>query len=48
LNSTGDREHELAARLDRLGRRNAEAFVELQHAFTPGNQMRNDAVWRWR
>jgi hypothetical protein len=48
LNSTGDREHELAARLDRLGRRNAEAFVELQHAFTLGNQMRNDAVWRWR
>ena len=40
------REHELAARLEELGRRNAEAFVELQHAFTPRNQMRNDADWR--
>jgi hypothetical protein len=42
------REHELAARLEELGRRNAEAFVELQHAFTPLNQMRNDADWRGR
>jgi hypothetical protein len=40
------REHELAARLEELGRRNAEAFVELQHAFKPRNQMRNDADWR--
>jgi hypothetical protein len=40
------REHELAARLEELGRRNAEAFVELQHAFAPRNQMRNDADWR--
>jgi hypothetical protein len=40
------REHELAARLEGLSRRNAEAFVEQQRAFTPGNQMRNDADWR--
>jgi hypothetical protein len=37
------REHELAARLDELGRRNAEAFLEQQHAFTLRNQTRNDA-----
>jgi hypothetical protein len=40
------REHELAARLEELGRRNAVAFVELQHAFTLGNRMRNDVGWR--
>jgi hypothetical protein len=40
------RQHELAARLDQLGHRNAEAFVGLQHAFAPGNQTRNDADWR--
>jgi hypothetical protein len=40
------REHELAARLEELGRRNAEAFVGLQHAFAPRNQTRTDAEWR--
>jgi hypothetical protein len=40
------RDHELAARLDELGRRNAEAFLEQQHAFTLRNQTRNDADWR--
>ena len=40
------REHELAARLDELGRRNAGAFVGLQHAFTPRHQTLNDADWR--
>ena len=40
------REHERAARLEELGRRNQEAFLEMQHAFTPRNQMRNDADWR--
>jgi hypothetical protein len=39
-------ERERAARLDELGRRNAEAFVGLQHVFTLGNQTRNDADWR--
>ncbi len=37
------RERELAARVDELARRNAEAFVGLQHAFAPGNQMQNGA-----
>jgi hypothetical protein len=40
------REHELAARLDELGRRNAEAFMEQGRAFTLGNHTRNDADWR--
>jgi hypothetical protein len=39
------REHELAARLTELGRRNAALFME-QGAFTLGNQTRNDADWR--
>jgi hypothetical protein len=40
------RAHEQAARLQELASRNANAFVEMQHAFTPRNQMRNDADWR--
>jgi hypothetical protein len=40
------REHELAARLDELGRRNAALFMEQQHAFTPRNQTRKDVDWR--
>jgi hypothetical protein len=40
------REHELAARLEELGRRNAEAFVELQRASTLGGQLPKDADWR--
>jgi hypothetical protein len=40
------RERERAARLEELARRNQEAFLEMQHAFTPRNQMRNDADWR--
>jgi hypothetical protein len=40
------REHELAARLDELGRRNSEAFVGQQRAFMAGSQTRNDADWR--
>jgi hypothetical protein len=40
------REHELAARLNELGRRNAALFVEQQRAFMGGNQTRNDAGWR--
>jgi hypothetical protein len=39
------REREHARRLDELGRRNQEAFME-QHAFMAGNQMRNGADWR--
>jgi hypothetical protein len=39
------REREHARRLDELGRRNQEAFME-QHAFMAGNQTRNDADWR--
>jgi hypothetical protein len=42
------RDHERAARLEELGRRNQEAFLEMQHAFAPGNQTRNGAEWRWR
>jgi hypothetical protein len=40
------RERERAAKLEELGRRNQEAFMEQQHAFTLGNQTRNDADWR--
>ena len=40
------RERERAVRLEELGRRNQEAFMEQQHAFTLGNPMRNDADWR--
>ena len=40
------RAHEQAARLQELASRNANAFVEMQHAFTPRSQMRNDADWR--
>ena len=36
------REHELAAKLTELGRRNAAAFMEQQRMFTP---RRNDADW---
>ena len=39
-------EHERRARFEELGCRNQEAFLEMQHAFTPRNQMRNDADWR--
>jgi hypothetical protein len=39
------RGRERAARLEELGRRNQEAFMEQQHAFTLGNQTRNDADW---
>jgi hypothetical protein len=42
------RAHEQAARLQELASRNANAFVEMQHAFTPGNRMRNDVDWRGR
>jgi hypothetical protein len=42
------REHERAARFERLARSNAAAWGEQQHAFTPGNHMRNDADWRGR
>jgi hypothetical protein len=42
------REHERAARFERLARSNAAAWGEEQHAFTPGNHMRNDADWRGR
>jgi predicted thioredoxin/glutaredoxin len=38
-------ERERARRLDELGRRNQEAFME-QRAFMAGNQTRNDADWR--
>jgi hypothetical protein len=38
------REHELAAKLEELGRRNQALFLE-QGAFTPRNQTRNDADW---
>jgi hypothetical protein len=38
------REHERAARLEELSRRNQALFVEQQRAF--GNQTRNDADWR--
>jgi hypothetical protein len=40
------REHELAARLDELGRRNAEAFVGQQRAFMASNYLPKDADWR--
>jgi hypothetical protein len=39
------REHERAARLEELGRRNAEAWRE-QSAFMGGNHMPKDAEWR--
>ena len=39
------RAHEQAARLQELASRNANAFVEMQHAFTPRNQTRTDADW---
>jgi hypothetical protein len=39
-------ERERAAKFEELARRNQEAFLEQQHAFTPRNQMRNDADWR--
>ncbi|MGC2787911.1 MAG: hypothetical protein WA397_29590 [Roseiarcus sp.] len=38
------REHELAAKLEELGRRNQALFLE-QGAFTPRNQRSNDADW---
>ena len=40
------RAHEQAARLQELASRNANAFVEMQHAFAPRNQTRTDAEWR--
>jgi hypothetical protein len=46
LNEMLRRERERAARLEELARRNQEAFLEMQHAFAPRNQMRNDADWR--
>jgi hypothetical protein len=39
-------EHERRARFEELALRNQARFVEQQHAFTPGNQTRNDADWR--
>ena len=42
------RAHEQAARLQELASRNANAFVEMQHAFTLGNQTWKDADWRGR
>ena len=41
------REHELAARLEELGRRNATAWAE-QSGFTLGNQKRKDEDWDGR
>jgi hypothetical protein len=38
-------EHERAARFEELALRNQARFVEQQHVFTPGNQMRKDANW---
>jgi hypothetical protein len=40
------REHELAAKLEELGRRNEALFVEQQRPFMAGNYLPNDANWR--
>jgi hypothetical protein len=39
-------EHERRARFEEVASRNQALFMEQQHAFAPGNQMRNDADWR--
>jgi hypothetical protein len=40
------REHELAARLEELGRRNQALFMEQQRPFMAGNYLPKDADWR--
>jgi hypothetical protein len=39
------REHELAARFERLAKANAEAFMEQQHAFAPSRDRPKGADW---
>jgi hypothetical protein len=39
------RQHEIAARLEELGRRNAALFMEQQHAFAPSRDRPKGADW---